>query len=173
MEYIEDYDEQAQSLVKKIDQLFRQTRDPDSTDAQKQGLLGSITRGIKELREVCQLFKSDLYLIPRNREQEYKQKYQAFIKRLGDYDRNAKILECQVNRDEKGIKDLKKSFDTTQKLNAPTQALAKKGFETQDKSKEALNRIRAKVGETIDLANENKAQLQEQSVQMLRINDQV
>ena len=53
MEYIEDYDEQAQSLVKKIDQLFRQTRDPDSTDAQKQGLLGSITRGIKELREVC------------------------------------------------------------------------------------------------------------------------
>ena len=66
-----------------------------------------------------------------------------------------------VNKDEKGIKELKRTFDDShqQKLNGATQVLAKKGFETQDKSKEALNRIKAKVGETIDLANENKAAL--------------
>ncbi len=70
MEYIEDYDEQALGLIKSIDRMFKSVK--DASDADKQGLLSQIQRGIKELRDVCQLFKSDLYLIPRNKEAEYK-----------------------------------------------------------------------------------------------------
>ncbi len=44
---------------------------------------------------------------------------------------------------------MKNGFDEQRhgKLNGQTQALAKQGFATQDKSKEALKRTLAKVGE--------------------------
>lgn len=51
MEYIEEYDEQALELVKKIERLFKTCK--DASDAEKGSLLNSIRRGIKELRDVC------------------------------------------------------------------------------------------------------------------------
>ena len=46
------------------------------------------------------MFKSDLYLIPRSKEAEYKGKYDAYIVRLGKYDHNAKKLELIIKKDE-------------------------------------------------------------------------
>jgi hypothetical protein len=109
MEYVEDYDEQAAALVKKIDKLFKSCK--DASDADKQGLFLSIKRGIKELRDVCQLFKSDLYLVPRNKEAEYKAKYDGYIVRLGKYDYNCKKLELIIKKDEDGLLQMKNGFD--------------------------------------------------------------
>ena len=117
-------------MIKKLDKLFKSCK--DATDADKQGLLMSIKRGIKELREVCQLFKSDLYLVPRNKETEYRGKYDGYISRLGKYDYNCKKLELIINKDENGLMEMKNGFDEQRhgKLGAETAALAKKGFET-------------------------------------------
>ena len=131
----------------------------DAAEAEKPGLLISIKRAIKEMREVCTLFKSDLYLVPRTKEAEYKQKYDDYILRLGKYDQNAKKLDLIIKKDTDGLEELKNGYDEEKMkemkgLNGATQALAKQGFDTQAKSKEALKRTLARVGETNDLANE-------------------
>lgn len=121
MEYIEDYDEQATDLVKSIDRMFKSCK--EASEAEKQGLLSQIQRGIKELREVLQLFKSDLYLIPRQKEAEYKKKYDAYIVRLGKYDYNAKKLELIVKKDDEALLKMKNGYDETKyagKLNGAT-----------------------------------------------------
>jgi len=92
-------------MVKKIDKLFKSCK--DANESEKPGLLISIKRAIKELREVCTLFKSDLYLVPRAKEAEYKQKYDAYILRLGKYDHNAKKLDLIIKKDTEGLEELK------------------------------------------------------------------
>jgi hypothetical protein len=128
MEYVEDYDEQCKILVKKIDKMFKSCK--DAAEAEKPGLLISIKRAIKEMREVCTLFKSDLYLVPRTKEAEYKQKYDEYILRLGKYDHNAKKLDLIIKKDTDGLEELKNGYDEEKikemkGLNGATQALAK------------------------------------------------
>ncbi len=102
----------------------------DAAEAEKPGLLISIKRAIKEMREVCTLFKSDLYLVPRTKEAEYKQKYDEYILRLGKYDHNAKKLDLIIKKDTDGLEELKNGYDEEKMkemkgLNGATQALAK------------------------------------------------
>lgn len=104
VEYIEEYDEQCEALVRKLDKGFKVSK--DASDADKQGILLSIKRGIKELREVCTLYKSDLYMVPRAREAEFKVKYDSYVERLGKYDRNALKLEMIIKKDEDGLAKL-------------------------------------------------------------------
>ena len=59
MEYIEDYDEQAQQLCKKIEKFFKQSVTAEAIHTQ--GLLDSVKKGIKELKEVLTYYKSDMY----------------------------------------------------------------------------------------------------------------
>ena len=153
MEYIEDYDDQCHTLVKKIDKLFKACK--EASDADKAGLLLSIKRGIKEFREVCVLYKSDLYLVPRAKEAECRKKYDAYIDRLGKYDHNCKKLELIIKKDEEGLLELKHQYeeDKYKKLGGQTALLAKQGFETQAKSKDALQRIKATVHKTQELGD--------------------
>lgn len=52
-------------------------------------------------------------------------------------------------------------------------ATVKHGFDTQAKSKEALNRIQRRVQQTIDLADESLTNIEKQNQQILRINQSV
>lgn len=69
-----------------------------------------------------------------------------------------------INKDEAGLQELDNgpSFDDSQmkQLDGATAALAKQGLETQNKSKDALKRTLAKVGEIQDIANEAAANLE-------------
>ena len=81
---------------------------------------------------MCTLYKSDLYLVPRNKEVEFKAKYDGYIDRLGKYDFNAKKLELVINKDEEGLNKLKNGYDEEKykELGGETGALAKQGFKT-------------------------------------------
>ena len=59
------------------------------------------------------------------------------------------MFEYKIDGDEENLLKTKHGYDEGRhsELNGETQKLAKKGFEVQDKSKEALKRIQAKVGE--------------------------
>ena len=78
MEYIQDYDEQASEFVKDIDRWIRQCQDNKTTDQDKQTLLPLIDRNIKEFQEVMTYYKSDLYLVPRAKEKEYRTKFDNY-----------------------------------------------------------------------------------------------
>jgi len=101
MEYVEDYDEQCKDFVKKIDKMFKRCK--ETNEADKPVLLISIRSAIKSMREVCTLFKSDLYLVPRAKEAEYRQKYDDYIIRLGKYEHNAKKLDLIIKKDTDGL----------------------------------------------------------------------
>lgn len=51
--------------------------------------------------------------------------------------------------------------------------VVKHGFDTQAKSKDALNRIQRRVQQTIDIADESLINIEKQNEQILRINKQV
>lgn len=64
-----------------------------------------------------------MYLIPRNKEAEYKSKYDAYIVRLGKYDFNAKKLDLIVKKDDDALLQMKHGYDETKyagKLNGAT-----------------------------------------------------
>lgn len=109
MEYVEDYDEQCKDFVKKIDKMFKRCK--ETNEADKPVLLISIRSAIKSMREVCTLFKSDLYLVPRAKEAEYRQKYDDYIIRLGKYEHNAKKLDLIIKKDTDGLEQLKNGYD--------------------------------------------------------------
>ena len=71
----------------------------------------SAERGISELREVLQLFKSDLYLIPRSKEAEYKKKYDAYMQRLAYFVQKAKELSLIVKKDEEALLQMQHGYD--------------------------------------------------------------
>ena len=97
MEYIEDYDDECQQLVKKIERLFKNWKEANKGD--QSGLLESRRTGIKQLREVCTLFKSDLYLVPRAQEVEYRAKYDLYIEKIGKYETAIKKMELILKDD--------------------------------------------------------------------------
>ena len=88
-------------------------------------MLLSIENGIKELREVCTLYKSDLYLVPRPKEAEFRAKYDTYIDKISKYEHNAKKLELVIKNDEVGLLELKHGYDEekAKTLNGATQAL--------------------------------------------------
>lgn len=79
------------------------------------------------MRGVCTLFKSDLYLVPRAKEAEFKEKYDNYIIRLGKYDFNAKKLDLIIKKDEGGLEKMQHGYDEDKMktMNGATQALAK------------------------------------------------
>ena len=93
---------------------------------------------MEDLKDTLTYFKSDLYLVPRAKEGEYRKKYETYTDKLSKYEVHVKKLEMYLNKDTEGLQRLKNQYDEEQyrgKLNQETMLLAKKGFETQDASK--------------------------------------
>ena len=63
------------------------------------------------LRETLTYFKSDLYLVPRNKEGEYRKKYEMYSEKLIKYEQHVKKLELYLNKDSAGLQKLKHQFD--------------------------------------------------------------
>jgi hypothetical protein len=135
--------------------------------------LESIKTRIQKLRGVCTLYKSDLYLVPRAQEQEYRTKYDSYITKIGKYEVAIKKMELIINDDRKGLMEMKYNIDPEKfsQLNEETKRLAGHGFKIQDKSRDALLRIEKRVGDVQDLADSNLSSIEEQNKQILRIND--
>ena len=71
-----------------------------------QGLLDSVKKGIKELKEVLTYYKSDMYQVPQKKVKEIKAKYDKYIQKLKNYEHSAKKLELNVNKDDAGLRQL-------------------------------------------------------------------
>ena len=138
MEYLEEYDDQCQAVCSIIENWFYDTKKKEIADVDKQQLLKSIIKkmeGKEGLRETLTYFKSDLYLVPRAKEGEYRKKYETYTEKLVKYEQHVKKLELYLNKDTVGLQKLKHQFDEEaygNKLNQETMLLAKQGFKTQD-----------------------------------------
>ena len=128
MEYIEDYEEQCKDHTKNVERLLKSWK--MASNADKPGIVESIKHGIKQLREVCTLYKSDLYLVPRAQELEFRGRYDAYIEKIGKYETAVKKMDLILKGDRKALMDLKSGADPERfaKLNSETQRLASHGF---------------------------------------------
>lgn len=90
-----------------------------------------------------------MYLVPRAQEAEYRAKYDAYIEKIGKYETACKKMELILKDDRQGLMNLKYGIDPAKfdAMNEETKRLASHGFNTQDKSKEALLRIEKRVGD--------------------------
>ena len=109
MEYVEEYDEQCIAYTQKIENAFRQSK--KGSDADKKRILNGIQGYIKELKTVLTYFKSDLYLVPRAKEAEFRQKYDAYLDKMSKYELASKKMELVLEKDTEGLRTLKHSFD--------------------------------------------------------------
>ena len=174
MEYLEEYDDQCQALCSNIEKWFYDTKKKEIADADKQQLLKSILGKMEGLRETLTYFKSDLYLVPRAKEGEYRKKYETYTEKLIKYEQHVKKLELYLNKDTEGLQKLKHQFDEEAyagKLNQETMLLAKQGFQTQDASKAAALRIQQRVGEIQDVQNEIQEEQSAQNEKLLKFHD--
>ena len=73
---------------------------------------------MEELRDTLTYFNSDLYLVPRAKEGEFRKKYETFIEKLGKYELASKKLEMVLANDTAGLRQLKNSLDCYMKPQA-------------------------------------------------------
>ena len=111
MEYLEEYDDQCQAFTQIIEKWFYDSKKKEIADADKQQLLKSIQGKMEDLKDTLTYFKSDLYLVPRNKEGEYRKKYETYTEKLQKYEHHVKKLELFLNKDSAGLKKLKNEFD--------------------------------------------------------------
>eukprot|EP00353_Schmidingerella_taraikaensis_P018559 CAMPEP_0185611966 /NCGR_PEP_ID=MMETSP0436-20130131/18706_1 /TAXON_ID=626734 ORGANISM="Favella taraikaensis, Strain Fe Narragansett Bay" /NCGR_SAMPLE_ID=MMETSP0436 /ASSEMBLY_ACC=CAM_ASM_000390 /LENGTH=90 /DNA_ID=CAMNT_0028245057 /DNA_START=51 /DNA_END=323 /DNA_ORIENTATION=- len=88
---------------------------------------------MEDLKDTLTYFKSDLYLVPRAKEGEFRKKYDVYSEKMDKYEVAAKKLEMVLNGDTNGLRDIKRQEEqdkllASSNLNQETQALAKKGF---------------------------------------------
>ena len=111
MEYLEEYDDQCQALVSNIEKWFYDTKKSELSEPDKQQLLKSIQGKMEDLKDTLTYFKSDLYLVPRAKEGEFRKKYDAYSEKLRKYEIAAKKLELVLNNDTQGLRQLKNQYD--------------------------------------------------------------
>ena len=124
MEYVEEYDEQCIAYTQKIENAFRQSKKLQNAD--KERILNGITSYIKDFKSVLKYYKSDLYLVPRAKEAEFRQKYDSYLEKLTKYELASKKMEMVLNKDSEGLRQLKHQYDparANQNLNEETQKL--------------------------------------------------
>ena len=66
MENIEDYDDNVQGIIKQIERLFKKAK--TASEADKMGVLTSVKKAIRELKDELVYFKQELFNIPKQRE---------------------------------------------------------------------------------------------------------
>ena len=120
------------------------------------------------MRTNIRYFKQELYKIPKEFEATYTQKYHDYQERVKQYEYDAKKLELELKDDTKGLLALERGIETKKRsygssVNQETQQLANKGFDTQKKSKESLQRTLGKVNETNVIASQAVADLEAQN----------
>ena len=59
---------------------------------------------MEDLRDTLTYFKSDLYLVPRSKEGEFRKKYETYTLKLSKYELAAKKLELVLNNDHNGLR---------------------------------------------------------------------
>ena len=81
---------------------------------------------MEDLKDTLTYFKSDLYLVPRTKEGEFRRKYETYSEKMAKYELAAKKLELVLNNDTAGLRQLKNQYDPErmQNLNQETQLLA-------------------------------------------------
>ena len=130
MEYLEEYDDTCQALTHQIETFFRDSKRVGEAD--KRGLLISIVNKSDKLRETLNYFKSDLYLVPKSKEAEFRKKYEIYSEKLKKYDVAAEKMELVLEKDYDGLRELKIQYDPERykNINGETQLLYKKGLDT-------------------------------------------
>ena len=96
------------------------------------------------LETTLNYFKSDMYLVPRAKEQEYRRKYEIYMEKLRRYKIAHEKMTVALEGDEEKMREIKHKYDPERYggLNQETQLLYREGLETQDASKQALLRIK-------------------------------
>ena len=115
MEYAEEYDEKCIVFIKKIEHAFRQSK--KGSDAEKKRILSGIEGNIKDLKTELTYFKSDLYLVPRAKEAEFRQKYDEYLEKTSKFEIAAQKMELVLEKDTDGLRALKHQYDPARMAN--------------------------------------------------------
>ena len=108
MEYLEEYDDQCQALVQNIEKWFKDAKSAQIAEADKQQIMQSIRGKMEDLKDTLTYFKSDLYLVPRAKEGEFRKKYDTYSEKMDKYEVAAKKLEMVISGDVKGLREFKR-----------------------------------------------------------------
>ena len=63
---------------------------------------------MEDLKDTLTYFKSDLYLVPRAKEGEFRKKYDTYSEKMDKYEVAAKKLEMVISGDVKGLREFKR-----------------------------------------------------------------
>ena len=66
---------------------------------------------MEDLRDTLTYFKSDLYLVPRAKEGEFRRKYELYSEKLRKYDLASRKLELVLEGNTQGLRELKNQYD--------------------------------------------------------------
>ena len=69
----------------------------------------SIRGKMEDLKDTLTYFKSDLYLVPRAKEGEFRKKYDTYTEKMDKYEVAAKKLEMVLSGDVQGLRDIKRA----------------------------------------------------------------
>ena len=95
-------------MVQNIEKWFKDAKRSEIADADKQQIMQSIRGKMEDLKDTLTYFKSDLYLVPRAKEGEFRKKYDVYSEKMDKYEVAAKKLEMVLNGDTNGLRDLKR-----------------------------------------------------------------
>ena len=80
MEYAEEYDEQCIAYIQKIENAFMKSK--KGSEAESRRILKGILGYIEDIKAVLIYYKSDLYLVPRAKEAEFRAKYESYLEKV-------------------------------------------------------------------------------------------
>ena len=123
MEDIEDYDDKIFELDQQIEKFIkfasgnaRGVSRGVVNDGDKTNYLNQIKKNIGKMNEQLVYFKSEIYKIPRDKEQKYREKYKEYQEKITTYKYEAKKIELQLQHNEVGLMALEKGIDITKRV---------------------------------------------------------
>ena len=81
------------------------------SSAESKRILKGILGYIEDIKAVLIYYKSDLYLVPRAKEAEFRAKYDSYLEKVQKYELLAKKMELSLEKDYEGLRALKHSYD--------------------------------------------------------------
>ena len=94
-------------FTQNIEKWFHDAKKAEKGDTERLELFKTIQSKMDDLKDTLTYFKSDLYLVPRTKEGEFRRKYDAYMEKLSKYELASKKLELVLNNDTAGLRQLK------------------------------------------------------------------
>ena len=169
MEDIEDFEDQIEDLLERIDNAFLEFDEANAVD--KLNKINSIKKSIDNMADNVKYYKQAIQrLSMSNSGSEFMEKYKNYSKKIEEFKKELKKKKSQL-KNEGGLEDYDDVLEESVNLNDNVDKVRQIGLNIQDKSKSKLEAIKARVAQTHQIADQNLEELERQKEQILRIQD--